>query len=1233
HGGVGGGKGHKPPLSRLVNQIYQKIDIAPTPMEQKAIKHNRSDAALNLLELRLHLQERLNVRRALAQALTPNLHCKGATDTHAALLRLAHNREGMLRLVTTNFDRVFDAAAERSGQTFHAYAAPMLPIPKQSRWNGLVYLHGRLPDDQDESELQRLVVTSGDFGLAYLTEGWAARFVSELFRNHTVCFVGYSINDPMLRYMMDALAADKMLGEVTPQAWAFGACRPGQEKNEIKEWRARGVTPILYQVPTGSRKDKKHALLHSSLHAWANAYRDGVMGKEQIVVRHARALPLTSTPQDDFVGRMLWALLDKSGLPAKRFAEFNPVPPLEWLLDVFAKERFSHADLPRFGVPVCGDADSDTKPGFSLIQRPAPCHRAPKMTLVSGGVSDAAWDPVMHHLASWLVRHMNDPRLILWIANRGGQLDKQWVELIERQLERLARLEREGKASELDEIRTHAPNAIPVPPMRTLWRLLLGGLVKPPWETLDLQRWHDRLRRDGLTVSLQMELRALLSPKVKLYEASASTEDPTHTRQLVNWDLELTADDAHATHSDYAGHTWQSVLPLLQEEFQQLLRDALDLLRELGEDDDHTDRNFMSLPSIFPHPQNCGLHDWVFLIESLRDAWLAVYSVDGIRARHIAQAWFAIPYPTFKRLAFFAACQPGCIAPGEWVDWLLADDARWLWARGTQQEKFRLLVLQGGHLAQTDQERLESAILAGNPRETDQESVAYLVWWHLAELNTSGLTLGKAATTRLGELSRAHPTWELAEDHEDPDFNKRRNVEIAPNTLEELVPWLKQTQPDRFPFYEDNWPTVCRTRFADSLNALRQISREEVWPIARWRDALQTWREDDLLPDSWRDAAPLVLTMPDDVARELVHPLTSWIESASRSIRRPDAILLDLCRRILHLPLAEESGMTRHADPRNQPVFEALNHPVGHVTQALLNLWSHGKPNDNERLPPEIESFFSELCDIRVDRFRHGRVLLGANAIPLFRVDRPWTTQHLLPLFSWDNPAEAQAVWEGFLRSPRIYQPLLVECKPQFLECARHYDKLGEYHKNFAAILTYAALEPMEGFTWAEFRSALDAFPKEGLEEAARVLTQALEGAADQREAYWRHHVLPVWQRVWPKSRDLRTPLIAKSLSQLCIAAGDEFPAALTAVQGWLRPLNHPGHTVDQLHKSRLCQRFPTDALRLLAAIIANQTWAPQELGRCLQEIAQSEPKLAEDPRYRSLQEYAYQREVWAPEM
>ena len=105
------------------------------------------------------------------------------------------------------------------------------------------------PNKADDSALHRLVVTSGDFGLAYLTERWAARFVSELFRNYVVCFVGYSINDPVLRYMMDALAADRMLGEVTPQAYALGDCLPGQEHPRRSNGRPRASPPSSTRCP------------------------------------------------------------------------------------------------------------------------------------------------------------------------------------------------------------------------------------------------------------------------------------------------------------------------------------------------------------------------------------------------------------------------------------------------------------------------------------------------------------------------------------------------------------------------------------------------------------------------------------------------------------------------------------------------------------------------------------------------------------------------------------------------------------------------------------------------------------------------------------------------------------------------------------------------------------------------------------------------------------------------
>ena len=264
-----------PGFKGLVDDIYRRLGTARSPIEGEAYRRSQFDGTLDLLERRIPGQ-RIAVRTALAQALQPNLRRKGAMDTHIALLQLGRCREGALRLVTTNFDRVFERAAKRAGSVFQAYAAPMLPIPKNSRWNGLVYLHGLLPKVFDESALQRLVITSGDFGLAYLTERWAARFVSELFRNYVVCFVGYTINDPVLRYMMDALASDRMLGEVTPQAYALGDCAPGQERTKNIEWEAKGVTPILYEVPLGTHD---HSALHKTLKIWGETYRDGILGQ------------------------------------------------------------------------------------------------------------------------------------------------------------------------------------------------------------------------------------------------------------------------------------------------------------------------------------------------------------------------------------------------------------------------------------------------------------------------------------------------------------------------------------------------------------------------------------------------------------------------------------------------------------------------------------------------------------------------------------------------------------------------------------------------------------------------------------------------------------------------------------------------------------------------------------------------------------------------------------------
>jgi hypothetical protein len=456
-----------PGYAGLVGRLYTELGVMPTPSQKAAIKTKQYDTAVGLLETEL-VGGREKVRRAIASILTPQLRSPNATATHEALLTLSKTRDGKTRLVTTNFDRLFEEVIAANTLSVAEYAAPLLPVPK-NKWDGLVYLHGKLTAIPSETDLNRLVASSGDFGLAYLTERWAARFVSELFRSYTVCFVGYSINDPVMRYMMDALAADRLLGESTREMFAFGSHSKSEEAERASEWRAKNVTPILY------REHSHHAYLHKTLRAWANTYRDGVRGKERIVEECAITRPLTSTRQDDFVGRLIWALSDSSGLPAKRFAEFNPVPSLDWL-EHFSENRFGHADLVRFGVPPKAEVNDKLK--FSLTQRPSPYDLAPQMALVDRGARDGRWDRVMSHIAEWLTRHLDDPALLHWVIKQGGQLHQALAWSINRQLDEIYKLELAGDVAALDRIRTNAPAAIPRPHMRTLWRLVLTGMVK-----------------------------------------------------------------------------------------------------------------------------------------------------------------------------------------------------------------------------------------------------------------------------------------------------------------------------------------------------------------------------------------------------------------------------------------------------------------------------------------------------------------------------------------------------------------------------------------------------------------------------------------------------------------------------------------------------------------------------------------------------------------------------------
>lgn len=1220
-----------PGFGSLVDRLYEALAPAPNAVQRAAIKAKQFDTALSLLEGEI-VGQREMVRRTLASILTPDLSAPNATATHEALLTLGRNRDGRLRLITTNFDRLFEEVITAKALTVGRFEAPLLPVPK-NRWDGVVYLHGLLTAAPTSSELDRLVVSSGDFGLAYLTERWAARFASELFRNYTVCFVGYSLNDPVLRYMMDALAADRLLGESSPEMFAFGSYSKGKEEERANEWRAKNVTPILY------REQNRHAYLHKTLRAWAKTYRDGVRGKERIVAESAMARPLASTKQDDFVGRLLWAVSDPGGLPAKHFAELDPVPSLDWL-EPLSDERHHQIDLCRFGVPR--KTANDDKLAFSLTHRPAPYDLAPPMALVDAGARGSRWDEVMRQLARWLIRHLDNSALLLWMVKRGGQLHDDLIWWIEHRLDELADHERNGNTAELANIRTSAPDAIPGPLMHTLWRLLVTGRVKSSLRDFDLYRWRGRFKRDGLTTTLRLELREMLTPRVSLREPfslpaeDGDSHEPRHMKDLVEWEITLSTDHVHTGLRDLPTDArWAEALPELLADVSGLLRDALDLMRELGGADDTSDLSYIHQPSIGEHPQNTDFHDWTALIDLTRDAWLATAAQSPARARLEAETWWALPYPLFRRLAFFAATQGTVIPQPIALNWLLADQHRWLWSVETEREAMRLLVDLAPRLDAPHTLRLEKAVVGGPPRtmfRDDLEPERWIrivdreIWLRLAKMAQAGANLSATGRERLDELSIQYPEWRLAADERDEfpswmgDGDEWRSFVTTPRRRRELIDWLKQ-QPSPDDWQEDDWRQRCRDDFPTTACALCALASEGFWPTARWREASQAWSEEKLVKRSWRYMGPVLANAPEDVLAAIADGLSWWLQAVAKTFSSHEAVFVRLISRVL--ALEHQDGVET-----DDPVMRAINHPVGQVTEALLRWWYRSSPEDQQGLPEELKAIFTELCDTQFEKFRHGRVLLAAHVIALYRVDPEWAVQHLLPLFDWQrSELEARAAWEGFLWSPRLFRPLIEAIKPAFLDAAGHYSALGKHGEQYAALLTFAALDPSDIFTTAELANATRSLPTEALHKAAQTLARAIEGAGEQRADYWTNRVAPYIRSIWPKAREHVSASIAGSLGRVCVAAQDAFPEALAALRAWLQPLEYSDNLVLRLHEAGLCRQFPDAALTFLDLVISDSTlWPPTQLKNCLTDIEASAPShqlaLAEDRRYQRLVDY-----------
>lgn len=226
---------------------------------------------------------------------------------HHAIARLAAAC-AVPKLVTTNFDEHISAAARADGLVLgETYAAPAVPLGRS--FEGVVHLHGAV-----SRSARDLVFTDADFGRAYLTDGWARRFVQDLFISNVVLFVGYSHDDTVMKYLARGLPPETKRYALATQ-------------DSAKKWAGLKITPVFYP------SNGDHAALGEVLGKWATHLGQGLLDQRSRVADIITSGPPKLPVEADYLSASLG-----SPLGVRTFVDRATGP--EWLVWAEQQEPF-----------------------------------------------------------------------------------------------------------------------------------------------------------------------------------------------------------------------------------------------------------------------------------------------------------------------------------------------------------------------------------------------------------------------------------------------------------------------------------------------------------------------------------------------------------------------------------------------------------------------------------------------------------------------------------------------------------------------------------------------------------------------------------------------------------------------------------------------------------------------------------------------------------------------------
>ena len=1267
-----------PLFAELVEQVCKQLDIFidDKPLLKEAKEQKKYDHILDLVEG----NQDFSVERKILRKQVINILSKYRKNStlviHKALLDLSAlpNKKGH-RLVTTNMDQLFHKAGLNPKLVD---IGPKLAPPRKQNWKNLIFLHG-LIDPENDPEGKELILTKTDFGLAYLYDNWAARFVIQLFQEFTILFIGYSINDPVMNYLISAITSENRrkndenkrndqnqtvnTNKIQNSIYAFVGYKEenqASKQNKTEKWKSMGITPILYKI----RRNENHSLLYDTIEEWASLKRMGLNERKQWLKENLKCAgesPQEFKEPDKWKVKSVFSFLKVDKKLAEYFPQINPHISLLKLISKLPVDEVAKKT-----------SNTETKPQIkpklldNLVIPKTLTRETESFALNTGIPIWGSLSTLENSVVLWLCKHLDKKELIHWVIERNCILNTSFKLHIQWAIERLEIKEREEDQNKKVKIKIK----LKLDKKQYLfWKTIIDINYLPKDNHLDLFRIVHDLNERYCPLKIK-DFINLLEPYIEFtkypYLEEISEQDHIYMPEIrinsKDYPEKLKNEEVFLKHA---------------EDFSELLKKAMQKAEQ------------------FEMIQNKGFYTWIYLIDLARDSFDLAMEKDNNLAKFLLYKWQQYPYSIFYRLILYAITKYESLDVDEQLAIHLFKNSNTLWSSTCKYEVLQYL-RNKKHSNQTGKELIQ-LIMQGPPpfsgKSTDNKQFKEYrdIYQRLKCLKSSGIQF-------LGKIDKYYNN--IQQNIE--DYNKQIQSQYPSQKVSSMQKDMIKTDDDR-----DDFSYHKEARIVDSEKKYHQLSLQQIYediksinlntPKYEKEDKREKFRylvkdnpqkahkallllfqdkEADvppyhfssffgifisdivLIPDmefkkkSFFDILKKIESFNDNFFKESIWSYVHGFNLFSVAIYSKDKNnFYQWWNRFWNLGIKSADNF----DEKKDIPMTVLNSNLGKLSQSIFDiLWSK-YPDDipeNGKIPEDIKKYFKVIVD-SAEKFPFILCHFGTYLGNLWHLDKKWVLENIKPLLkTTQHKILSKLIWAGYLRNLKLSPNFLSDFKQEFFELflyrkdifLSNNNKNNHYLANIAGIFftVTGGRWSQNIFSGTEIKQLKKKIDVDLLIPISRQIWILLKDSKEKSGNLWSEKIELWIKKFWHPPKKMEDPSIAQNFSLTILYAGRNLPDALSILEPYIKGniqfnnnmITHhinkscfdfekdcPENRVTEPHQLDSIFNYPKELLKLLNWNIPKQRAViiEPELKKILDKINNKYPEIEENEDYKIL--------------